>query len=83
MDQKIPVLKILHLSITIFLTVCLSELCHELLLFLSSPAGNNTDEAVILDILTSSVILHCNAKTNIHVEMLFFLLVTCSLGFAL
>jgi len=74
MDLIIPILKLLHLSITILLTVCLSELCQELLLLpLSSPAGNNTDGVVILDILTRSVVLHCAAKTNIHVEMLFFL----------
>lgn len=73
MDQMIPILKLLPLSITILLTVCLSEPCQEFLLSLSFPAGNNTDGVVILDILTRSVILHCTAKTNIHVEMLCFL----------
>lgn len=73
MDQMIPILKLLPLSIIILLTVCLSEPYQELLfLSLSSPAGNNTDGVVILDIITRSVIQHCTAKTNIHVEMLCF-----------
>lgn len=69
----IPSLKVLPLSITVLLIVCPSEPHQELLVSLSSPAGNNTEGVVILDILTSSVILYCTAKTNIHVEIICFL----------
>lgn len=72
--QMIQILRVLLLSITVLLTGCPCKPCQKLLILsLSSPAGNNTERVVNLDILTRSVILYCPAKTNIHVEMLCFL----------